>query len=426
MNASELSADAIEAALESLLSSAAFRGRPRLRRLLAYLVQQSLAGSADLLKEYALGVDVFDRGVRFDPLCDSIVRVEAFNLRKALRTYYRTEGATDLIRIDVPTRGYRATFTLKEEPPASILDDPERLCRQVEWSLLRGTSGEIARVRHHLHCAIGRWPERPDLHVALASTALAALELEAVSPEEGVDLMHHAAKAAMGLDVTRCDAPFYATIHEIRNPDKASSVAAAHRWLDAVPKSAVAHFWAGSALAASCKMGDALVYLQQAARLQPYATCFQTWVAVGLFCTGRPAAGLRHLRDILAFEPGDYLANYWLGLLAAHAGEYDEAHASATRACHISRGTQALAELGFIEAQWGHVEAAEQVLQSLADAGEKQYVARSGVCQVYVALGRMEDAARELSLARAEGDWELGWAGPDPRWNPLRGKVPGI
>ena len=174
------------------------------------------------------------------------------------------------------------------------------------------------------------------------------------------------------------------------------------------------------------RISDAVVYLQQAARLQPYATCFQTWFAVGLFCTGRIDGGLRHLRDILAFEPHDYLANYWLGLLAAHARRYDEAQEAAQRAYNVSGSPQALAGLGFIEAKSRHVEAAEAILESLAHAGKVAYVPRSGVCQIHVALERPDCAAREWTRARAEGDWELGWAGTDPRWNLLRGKVAGI
>ena len=91
MNDLKPSSDAIEIALEKVLSSASFRGRPQLRRLLTHLVQYSLAKNGDPLKEYTLGVEVFDRGIRFDPQCDSIVRVEAFNLRKALRAYYRAK-----------------------------------------------------------------------------------------------------------------------------------------------------------------------------------------------------------------------------------------------------------------------------------------------------------------------------------------------
>src|SRR5262245_8211048 len=175
MNLVKPSPDAIEVALGKVLSSAAFRGRPNLRRLLTHLVRCSLAGNTDSLKEYTLGVEVFGRRLRFDPQCDSIVRVEVFNLRKSLRAYYRSEGATDLIIIAVPKGGYRATFVLSEAPPPAILDDPERLCGQVESSLLRASAEDIARLRCHVQHAIERWPGRPDLYVALAATALAAL-----------------------------------------------------------------------------------------------------------------------------------------------------------------------------------------------------------------------------------------------------------
>jgi tetratricopeptide (TPR) repeat protein len=419
------SSDAIEIALETLLSSASLRGRPQLRRLLTHLVQYSLAENSDTLKEYTLGVEVFDRGIRFDPRCDPIVRVEAFNLRKALRAYYRSEGATDLVTIGVPKGGYRATFRMNEEPPAAILDDPERLCGQVELSLLRGSAHDIARIQRHVQHAIVRWPGRADLHVALASTVLAALELECVSPVDTIGIMRQAAHSALQCDPTRGDVEFYATIHRIMGTRKEQSIAAAYRWLDFAPKSALAHFWVGSTLAASGKMSDAVVYLQKAARLQPYATCFEAWFGVGLFCTGRPDAGLRHLRGLLAFEPHDYLSNLWLGLLASHARRFDEARDAANRAYQVSGSTQALAALGYVEATSGSVEAAEAVLDSLANS-DNGYVARSCVCQIYVALGRLDRAAREWGLAQAEGDWELGWAAPDPRWNALRGKVAGI
>jgi len=254
---------------------------------------------------------------------------------------------------------------------------------------------------------------------------LAALELEHVSPADKIGLLRQAAHDALQCDPTRGDAEFYATIHRIVGMHKDASIAAAHRWLDSAPHNALATFWVGSTVAATGRMGDAAVYLQRAARLQPYAPFFQTWFAVGLFCTGRMDAGLRHLRGILAFEPEDYLANFWLGLLASHARQFDEAREAASRAYQLSGSTQALAALGYVEAMSQSVESAEAVLDSLARSGNG-YVARSGLGQIYIALGRLERAAREWTFGQADGDWEMGWAAPDPRWNALRGKVPGI
>ena len=51
--------------------------------------------------------------------------------------------------------------------------------------------------------------------MALASTALAALELECVSPIDKIGVMRQAAHSALQCDPTRGDAEFYATIHRI-------------------------------------------------------------------------------------------------------------------------------------------------------------------------------------------------------------------
>ena len=260
--------------------------------------------------------------------------------------------------------------------------------------------------------------------MALASTALAALELESVSPVDKIGVMRQAAHAALQCDPTRGDAEFYATIHRIMGAHKEASIAAAYRWLDFAPKSALAHFWVGSTVAATGRTGDAVVYLQKAARLQPYATCFEAWFAVGLFCTGRPDAGLRHLRAVLAFEPHDYLSNFWLGLLASHARRFDEARDAAYRAYQVS-GIRKRSP------RWGtsrrHRDLSSQPKPSCTPLRiPTTDTSRDRCLPIYVALGRLDRAAREWNVAQAEGDWELGWAAPDPRWNALRGKVLGI
>ena len=73
-------------------------------------MEQTLAGATDALKEYSLGVDVFDWGDSFDPRTDTIVRVQARRLRFRLRDYYGAIGQSDSIRIEVLTGGYVALF----------------------------------------------------------------------------------------------------------------------------------------------------------------------------------------------------------------------------------------------------------------------------------------------------------------------------
>ncbi len=92
--------------LERILSSPAFVSAQRLSRFLRYAVDQFIQGHGDELKEYSLGVAVFDKEESFDPRTDPIVRVEAGRLRTKLREYYAEAGRSDTIIIDLPKGSY--------------------------------------------------------------------------------------------------------------------------------------------------------------------------------------------------------------------------------------------------------------------------------------------------------------------------------
>jgi serine/threonine-protein kinase len=107
--------------LEKVLSSQVFRRSNRISRFLRYLVMRSVEGGADVPKEYALGIEVFDRSAEYDPRLDPIVRVEARRLRSKLEQYYETEGTLDRLRIEMPSRGYELRFVEAEEREDPIL-----------------------------------------------------------------------------------------------------------------------------------------------------------------------------------------------------------------------------------------------------------------------------------------------------------------
>ena len=54
---------------------------------------KSLAGEAQNLKEYTVGLDVFGKPASYDPRQESVVRMHVGRLRQKLTEYYRTEGA---------------------------------------------------------------------------------------------------------------------------------------------------------------------------------------------------------------------------------------------------------------------------------------------------------------------------------------------
>jgi adenylate cyclase len=99
--------------LERILASSAFAGSTRLSRFLKFVVERTLAGDGQRLKEYVLGVEVFDRGADYDPRIDSIVRVEAGRVRGKLEDFYRGEGAADAVLIAMQKGSYAPTFSMR-------------------------------------------------------------------------------------------------------------------------------------------------------------------------------------------------------------------------------------------------------------------------------------------------------------------------
>ena len=96
----------VRAALNQLLQSQGFRSSRRSQDFLRYVVERTLEGQADALKERTIGIDVFGRSSSYDPSDDATVRVKAGEVRKRLGLYYAGEGRLDEIRIDLPHGAY--------------------------------------------------------------------------------------------------------------------------------------------------------------------------------------------------------------------------------------------------------------------------------------------------------------------------------
>lgn len=100
--------------LARIAGSRQFCNAPRLSRFLAYVVEETVAGRADRLKGYTIGVEVFDRPEDFDPQTDTIVRVQARAMRQKLDQYYAQEGRGDPLLITIAKGSYTAAFSLSQ------------------------------------------------------------------------------------------------------------------------------------------------------------------------------------------------------------------------------------------------------------------------------------------------------------------------
>lgn len=108
--------------VERVLRSETFRTSAALRRLLRFLVDKAVAGEADQLKEYSIGVDAFGKPSSYDPRQDAIVRLQVGRLRQKLGEYYRTEGKDDPVVFDLPKGRFKLKWELRSAPAEESLD----------------------------------------------------------------------------------------------------------------------------------------------------------------------------------------------------------------------------------------------------------------------------------------------------------------
>src|SRR5271154_751896 len=112
---------AIEEQLERLLSNRHFSHSRRFPAFLRFVVEKTLSGSTDAVKERALGIEIFGRCADYDTSSDPIVRVTAAEIRKRIAQYYQEPGHDLEIRVMLPAGSYVPQFhwphALKAGPP---------------------------------------------------------------------------------------------------------------------------------------------------------------------------------------------------------------------------------------------------------------------------------------------------------------------
>ncbi len=106
--------------LELMLTSSDFKATPQQIALLKYVVGQTLAGKADLIKGYTVATEVFGRGSDFDQNIDPIVSIQASRLRRALARYYQGAGKHDPLRIEIPKGSYVPVFEARLQAPVTV------------------------------------------------------------------------------------------------------------------------------------------------------------------------------------------------------------------------------------------------------------------------------------------------------------------
>ncbi len=117
---SEVDHSQVREQLSRLLESHHFRNSRRYPPLLRFIVEETLAGRGEFLKERLLGIRVFDRPADYDTAIDPIVRVTIAEIRKRIAQYYHDEEHDAEIRIELLPGRYAPEFRARTLPRAAV------------------------------------------------------------------------------------------------------------------------------------------------------------------------------------------------------------------------------------------------------------------------------------------------------------------
>jgi hypothetical protein len=119
--------------MNRLLQTSHFKNSRRYPALLKFIVEETLEGRGQFLKERLLGIQVFGRPADYDTASDPIVRVTIAEIRKRIAQYYHEEAHELEMRIELTPGSYEPEFRSRKlhapegigSPPESITSAPD-------------------------------------------------------------------------------------------------------------------------------------------------------------------------------------------------------------------------------------------------------------------------------------------------------------
>jgi hypothetical protein len=136
--------EAVLRELESILGSPFFRTSNRSKQFLSYVVQHTLDGNHEPLKERTIGAKLFQRPAGYSTGEDPVVRVQAGEVRRRLEQYHHAALSQSPVRIELPVGSYAPEFRWVPTTPALV----EAAATESQKSPLRddATEADVANV----------------------------------------------------------------------------------------------------------------------------------------------------------------------------------------------------------------------------------------------------------------------------------------
>jgi len=454
------SADAVEAQLSRILASKIFARSRDLCRFLRFVVEQTLCNRSVRLKEYLIGVTVFERGESFNPSTDPIVRVQARRVRSKLELFYQTEGRNDPVTIELPCGAYVPVFRyreagstggnntsgaifealptadsfrilqqqiskavadvlrahLKAEKPLSVRENPGGESSP-GWSSSDSYDGMRA------HWQAGDDPAQVQGVSALAGAALVAEIYGAAPARLETDQL---VKRAFDVDGRSAEGlACHALWLSVRKWDFIGAGTQFVRALELRPGFAPAHHWyaLGALIPLGC-VDQAILELKVALEFAPASAAIRTDLAWVLHLAGRDDEALDECRRVIEATPACFRAHWVSGLVLESRQQIENARDAYNRSLELCGGepnAMVLASLGHLRATTGEREQALDYVAKLRELASGLDVSWA-LATVFLGLHDVDGSIEWLERAARSRDAGLLWVSVDRRFQRLRGE----
>lgn len=419
-SSSRVASAEVRAQLDRILGSRAFVQSHRIRRFLQFIVEESLLGQPERLKEYLIGVEVFDRRDAFDPRVDSIVRVEARRLRYKLEEYYRTEGRGDPVRIVLRKGSYVPVFEHRtgnaelalEAVAARRQSDRKESSEAYLEGRYHWKIATLDRIRDSValfQAAVDGDPNYAAAWAALAEAMLLSAVFGMIPPGETGAKVKQAAETAVALNPSLPEA--YVALgaaSSLFEWDWAKGEDALLKAIQLDHHDPVGRILYGIHLACLGKMDRAVAEVELALELDP-ASVFPNFVLGWVYgASGRfdEAISQHLLVSRLAKDSG--LPHLGLGMAYAAKREFADAILHLSNASRMQQcGALLHGQMGYCYASAGRREEARQELNALMQKAETQYVSPISIAAIHAGLDDHDQALQHLERALEARDTAL-------------------
>lgn len=333
----------------------------------------------------------------------------------------QSAAARDIVRIlKIPVTPQELAGLSRSRSINSEAYDAYLRGRQL-WN--RQTAKDLRSAAEEFRSSIDAAPNYAPSYAGLADCYSILAWFGVVRPLDVLDAARAAARKAQRLDPNLAEAYIsVGIVSGFSDWDWAAAERAFKKALSLNPSLADCHHWYAHLLEPVGRPDEGLAELKRAHELDALYPLVEEDVANSYLIRRDYPLAFAQVTKLLALEPNFWRVHYLLGRVYRGQRRFPEAISEVERAVRLS-GANALtsAGLGQLYALSGREHDARRVLTELIDRSRKSYIDAESVAEIYLALGRKDEALDWLERACSDRSLRFAWiAKREPTLDSLR------